>query len=119
MMPSRSKGMVLSGVSLVFGAVVWAVIAHVSGKREAWDSGVYFRVGLPVCYAASGIVGYVKPRRSWRWGVLPFAGQLLWMIVSTREIGSLMPLGAVLMGVLSLPGVFLAIVGAALAKGKR
>ena len=118
-MPSRSKGMVLSGVSLVFGAVVWAAIVRVSGRREAWDSAMYFQVGLPVCYAVSGIFGCVEPHRSWRWGVLPFVGQFVWMIASAREVGSLMPLGAIAMGVFSLPGVLLAIVGAAFARKKK
>ena len=117
-MPSRSKGMALSGVSLVFGAVVWAAIVQVSGRREAWDSAMYFRVGLPACYAVSGIFGCVEPHRSWRWGVLPFVGQFVWMIVS-EKVGSLMPLGAIAIGVFSLPGVLLAIVGAALARKMR
>ena len=114
-MPSRYKGMTLSVLSLAFGAAVWAAIVHVSGKREAWDSGVYFRVGLPVCYAVSGIFGYVEPHRSWRWGVFPFLGQFVWMIASAG-VGNLMPLGAVAMGVFALPGVLMATVGGALAR---
>ena len=117
-MPSRSKGIALSVVLLAFGAAVWAVIIQASGKREAWDSEIYFRVGLPVCYVVSGIFGCIEPHRSWRWGLLPFAGQFLWMIVSSG-VGTLMPLGAIAMGVLALPGVLLAIVGAALARKMR
>ena len=114
-MPSRAKGWVLSVISLVFGAAVWAAILQASGRREAWDSEIYFRVGLPVCYAVSGIFGFVEPQHSWRWGVLPFAGQFMWMIVS-QGVGSLMPLGAIAMGVIALPGVLLALGGAALAR---
>ena len=117
-MPSRAKGMVFSVILLAVGAAVWAAILQASGRREAWDSEMYFRVGLPVCYAVSGIFGYVEPHRSWRWGVLPFVGQFMWMIVSAG-VGSLMPLGAIAMGVFALPGVLLAIVGAALARKKR
>ena len=107
----------MSVLSFAFGAAVWAIIVHASGKREAWDSGLYFRMGLPVCYAVSGIFGFVEPHHSWRWGVLPFVGQFAWMLVSAG-VGSLMPLGAIAMGVFALPGVLLAIVGAALA-GRR
>ena len=117
-MPSRAKGMAFSVILLAVGAAVWAAILQASGRREAWDSEMYFRVGLPVCYAVSGIFGCVEPHRSWRWGVLPFVGQFMWMIVSAG-VGSLMPLGAIAMGVLALPGVLLAIVGAALARRMR
>ena len=121
-MPSRSKQIVVSVLAVVFGAALWAALwaalVHVSGKREAWDSGLYWRVGLPVCYAASGIFGYLEPHCAWRWGLLPFVGQFVWMLVS-EGVGSLMPLGAIAMGVLALPGVLLAIVGAALARKKR
>ena len=117
-MPSRAKGMMVSVLSLACGAVVWAAILHVSGKREACDSGLYFRMGLPVCYAVSGIFGFVEPHHSWRWGVLPFVGQFAWMIVSAG-VGSLMPLGAIAMGVFALPGVLLAMGAAALARNKR
>ena len=117
-MPSRSKQIVVSVLAVVFGAALWAALVHVSGKREAWDSGLYWRVGLPACYAASGIFGYIEPRCAWRWGLLPFIGQFVWMLASAG-VGNLMPLGAVFMGVLALPGVLLAIVGAALARKKR
>ena len=114
---SRSKGMVVSVLSLACGAAVWAAILQASGKREAWDSGLYFRIGLPVCYAVSGIFGYVEPHRNWRWGVLPFVGQFVWMIASVG-VGNLMPLGAIAMGVLALPGVLTAMVGAVLVRKK-
>ena len=117
-MPNRDNGMVVSVLSVALGAAVWAAIAQVSGKREAWDAGLYWRVGLPVCYAVSGIFGYVEPHRAWRWGLLPFLGQFGWMLVSTG-VGNLMPLGAVFMGVLALPGVLTAMVGAALARKMR
>lgn len=29
------------------GAAVWIVIAAASGRREAWDSGLYFSAGIP------------------------------------------------------------------------
>ena len=117
-MPGRSKQIVMSVLAVAFGAALWAALVHVSGKREAWDSEIYFRIGLPVCYAVSGIFGFVEPHHSWRWGALPFVGQFMWMIVSAG-VGSLMPLGAIAMGVFALPGVLLAILGAALARKMR
>ena len=113
-MPSRSKEIVVSVLSLALGAAMWAIVVHVTGKREAWDAALYWRVGLPVCYVVSGIFGFVAPRRAWRWGLLPFLGQFVWMLASD-SVGSLMPLGAVVMGALSLPGVILAMAAAALA----
>ena len=31
----------------VCGAAIWIVIALASGRKEAWDSGLYFSVGDP------------------------------------------------------------------------
>jgi hypothetical protein len=96
------------------GAAVWAAISLVSGRSEAWDSGLYFAVGLPVVCLMSLVFGYFWPSRSWRWGVAPFVGQFLWMLVSQGP-GNLLPLGMAVFAVFCLPAVFLARVGASIA----
>ena len=110
-----NKSAVLSILSFACGAAVWAGITQVSARREAWDSGIYFQIGLPIFYAMSGIFGYIEPQRSWRWGIFPFVGQFVWMI-ATAGIGNLMPLGIILAGVLAIPGIITAKAGAVLAR---
>lgn len=95
----------------VCGAVVWIVIAAVSGRNEAWDSGLYFSVGVPAVCLLSMALGYFEPARSWRWGAIPLLGQFLWMLVSQGP-GNLLPLGVVVFAVLSIPSIATARLGA-------
>lgn len=93
------------------GALVWILVSAASGRKEAWDSGLYYAVGMPaVCFLAL-VLGYLAPERPWRWGVAPCIGQFAWMLLSQGP-GNLLPLGVILFGVLSLPAVLAARVGA-------
>ena len=57
------------------GAAIWILIAQVSGRNEAWDSNLYFSVGIPAVCLVSMAFAFFEPNRSWRWGVLPMVGQ--------------------------------------------
>lgn len=61
----------LYGLAVLVGIIVWIAVSTVSGRREAWDSGSYFRIGLPVVCVASAALGFLEPSRPWRWGVAP------------------------------------------------
>jgi len=113
------KKAVIGGIAaFLFGVLVWAVISAISGRREAWDSSLYFQAGLPVLYLGSLGLGYLHPHRSWFYGFLPFAGQFIWMI-TVHGLGNLWPLGLAFMTVLSIPAMIAARFGAALAKKGR
>ena len=71
---------------------------------------------LPICLMALAM-GLVVPRRSWRWGVTPFAGQFAWLLLS-QGVGNLLPLGIIAFAVMSLPAVLAAKVGAYFGKNK-
>jgi len=102
-------------IALVGGAAIWIAIAAVSGRREAWDSGIYFSLGMPLACLLSFILGIVEPVRSWRWGVTPFAGQFLALLL-TQGVGNLLPLGVLVFAVLAIPAVVAARIGAAIAR---
>ncbi len=97
------------------GIVVWALVSVFSHKREAWDSDLYFTLGLPLVYLLSAVLGYLEPNKPWRWGAAPLAGQGLWMLL-TQGPGNLLPLGIVMLGILALPSIFTAKIGARMAK---
>jgi len=105
----------LYGVAGVVGIVVWAVVSTASGRREAWDSQWYFLIGTPVVCIVSAVLGFVEPSRPWRWGVAPLAGQFFWMLV-TQGPGNLLPLGVIVFGVLAIPSILTASLGAFLGK---
>jgi hypothetical protein len=97
------------------GAAIWALVSLASGRAEAWDSPLYFSVGIPAGCLISMAFAFFEPERAWRWGVAPFVGQFLWMLVS-KGPGNLLPLGIVAFGVLSIPSIIAAWVGASIAK---
>jgi hypothetical protein len=98
---------VLYLLAVAGGAAIWIVIAQVSGRKEAWDSGLYFSVGIPAVCALAFVLALFQPTRIWRWGILPMAGQLVAMLL-TAGGGNLLPLGVILMGVLSVPAILAA-----------
>ena len=62
------------------GAATWIVVAMFGGRREAWDSELFF-AALPVIGLMAGVVSYFVPARFWRWALFPFPGQFLVMFV--------------------------------------
>lgn len=99
------------GVAVAIGIVVWIGVSIASGRREAWDSGLYFSIGMPIICIASAGLGFVEPNRPWLWGVLPQLGQFLWMLLAQGP-GNLLPLGMVAFGIFSVPSIITAMMGA-------
>lgn len=97
------------------GATAWIAIVALTGKKEAWDTGLYFTAGMPAVCLVSLVLGLIEPKNAWRWGVVPFGAQFLVMMVYPGP-GSLMPLGAIVFGILSLPAVGAALAGALIAR---
>jgi hypothetical protein len=112
------KDYLLYAVAALIGVAIWVAIAAISGKREAWDSDIYFSVGMTVACVASFVLGSIEPERPWRWGALPFAGQFVAML-AMAGVGSLLPLGVIMFGVLSIPAILTARLGAFVATKRR
>jgi len=95
----------LTGIALELG------IHALTGRREAWDSGQYWTIGLPSVAVASLAFGYLSQRRDWLWTFLIVPGQVLTMMVRSGELGSLWPLAVALSAILSTPFAVAAFVG--------
>lgn len=100
------------------GAAIWIAISLVSGRAEAWDSGLYFSVGIPAVCLVSLAFALFEPARWWHWGVLPLFGQFVWMLLSQGP-GNLLPLGIVVFAVLSIPSIITARIGASIARRRE
>jgi hypothetical protein len=98
----------------VCGAAIWVLIALASGRKEAWDSGLYFFVGIPAVCLVSMAFAFFELNRTWRWGVLPLAGQFVRMVL-LQGPGNLLPLGVIVFGVLPVPPIIAARLGAFIA----
>jgi hypothetical protein len=101
----------LYAIALVVGAAVWIVVSRATGRAEAWDSDAYFSLGIPVVCFAALLLGMVQPLHAWRWGVMPFVGQLVTLLAS-QGVGNLLPLGIIVFAILAVPGVLAARAGA-------
>jgi hypothetical protein len=101
-------------IAAAAGMVLWFAGAEVSGRREAWDSAIYWAVFYPAAVLIAGVIGYRFPDRPWRWALTLFAAQFVAMVLRDGEIGNLVPLGLVTFGVLALPAIAVAFAGSRL-----
>jgi hypothetical protein len=99
---------VITGVALEIG------VHLASGRREAWDSPIFWTFGMPAAVFASLMIGFAARRPDWRWTVLIAPSQVLTMMVRAGEMGDLWPLTLVLASILSAPFVAAAFIGSRL-----
>ncbi|MBX3302602.1 MAG: hypothetical protein KF693_10340 [Nitrospira sp.] len=101
-------------VSAAAGLAVCLAISLATDRKEAWDSGVYFSVGIPVMCAVIFAIGYRFPHRPWRWAMSMAVGQTIAMLFAGNSL-SLWPLSLVAMAVLSVPQFVAGLVASKLA----
>ena len=100
--------------ALAGGALIWLGIGLISGRAEAWDSPLYWQLGYPLSLVLAGVLGYLSPTRTWRWGLAVLLVQPVVMILTSGSSFGLLPLGMILFGVLALPAIAVAGFGARL-----
>ena len=98
-------------LSFALGAVLWTVIAMAAGQREPWDTGLYWSAGYPLGLLFAGAMGALLPHRTWRWALALTFAQLPVMLLRGSGLG-LLPLGVVLTGLLAVPPMLAAKIGA-------
>jgi hypothetical protein len=84
--------------AVAIGAATWLLVAAASGRREAWDSELYFSIALPAIGLSAAILGFLLPHRPWRWGFAPLAGQAAVAFVQNPTAG-LLPLGLIVFAI--------------------
>lgn len=89
-------------LSALAGLAVCLAITFATGRKEAWDSEIYFSVGIPVMCATIFAIAYGFPERPWRWAMSMAAGQSVAMLSAGNSL-SLWPLSIVAMTILSVP----------------
>jgi hypothetical protein len=93
--------------SIVLGLALWITAAGLGKRAEPWDAPGYWTVAYPIAIGLSGLLGYLFPERAWRWAALLMLLQLVVMFLAGSDFG-LLPLGLILMAVLTLPAAALA-----------
>lgn len=99
--------------ALAGGALLWVVTATLAGRTEAWDAPAYWTVTYPLAIALAAVVGYLAPRRAWRWALAVFLAQALALTATASSFG-LLPLGMIMFAVIALPAVVTAMATARL-----
>jgi hypothetical protein len=102
-----------TGVALELG------VHMAGGRREAWDSPIYWTVGLPLAAVVSAVIGYSASGRDWLSTALIVPSQVFTMMVRSGELGGLWPLAVALSAILSAPFVAAAFVASRLARSRR
>lgn len=105
-------------VSFIGGLLICLAVAKLGGRREPWDSSLYFVAGIPLmCVLAFGLA-YIYPAGAWRWVLTMAAGQSVAMVMGGGSL-SLWPLALVAMVILSLPQLAAALIASRLSRGRK
>jgi len=86
-------------VAAAIGAAVWAFIGFAARREEAWDSDLYWSLGMPILLVCAALFGLLAPERPWRWGMALSGGQAAAALMH-NPTGNLLPLGLIMFGVL-------------------
>lgn len=98
-------------IAFVGGAALWLAAAALSGRREAWDSSLYWTVAYPLSIVLAGVLAYHVPERPWRWGLAVMLAQAVVLVFTGGGFG-LLPLGLILFSLLALPAIAVAAMAA-------
>jgi hypothetical protein len=100
-------------LATITGVVLWLGTTVVSGRREAWDSSLYWKAAYPLAIALAGVLGYLAVERPWRWGLVIMLAQAVTMSAASSSFG-LLPLGLIMYAVMAVPPMFVARLAAGL-----
>ncbi|MBX3737222.1 MAG: hypothetical protein KF715_11060 [Candidatus Didemnitutus sp.] len=105
-------------VGFAIGAVGWEIACRLSGRREAWDSASYWSVAYPAFGLAALVLAFIWPRSGWFTWIAIAVGQALAMFAKNPG-GTLLPLGVLVMLVMSAPLLIAGRLGARLRSWQR
>ncbi|MFN3936617.1 MAG: hypothetical protein ACK4KW_03465 [Gemmobacter sp.] len=105
-------------IAALAGLALWTGTAILSGRAEPWDAPAFWQLSYPLALVLAAVFGALAPIRPWRWGAA-----LVWTLAPVLAIGgaglSMLPPGLVLIGLLSLPAMLAAGLGARLGRRFR
>ena len=102
MSKSRGAGWLPYALAAGGGFAVCFAIAQATGRREAWDAGEYFSIGIPLMCVIVFALAWHWPQRAWRWTLAMAAGQATALALGGGSL-SLWPLAVIAMTVVSIP----------------
>jgi hypothetical protein len=107
-MTKRAEDSWAYAVAVIAGALLWQATAMLSGRREAWDSPLYWMTAYPLGILVAAILAYLNPDRPWRWALALMWAQPVVMAITSRSGFGLLPLGLIMFGFLAIPPIAVA-----------
>ncbi len=98
------------------GLIVWLLISMMADRREAWDSDLFWSLGMPLMLCLNAVAAFVDPSHVILKGMLSVVLQPVAMVFQSGEIGSMLPLGLILFGFMGLFCTIGGVVGAFIKK---
>jgi hypothetical protein len=74
-MNNKRRDILIFLVAAFFGLLIWLTISRVTGQAEAWDSPLFFSIGVPALIGVATVAGAIRPGRSFLWGIATIAFQ--------------------------------------------
>jgi hypothetical protein len=105
-------------VTVAFGMAYWWIVAGVNGVAEPWDADAYWLVWYPVSFGLSAVLGLVLKQRAWIAGAAVTLAQLPVMLLKGGA-GPLLPVGVLMLCVLSVPVIAVSALAGRLAARAR
>ena len=99
-MLSRRERLLYLSTSLI-GLGIWVGISLYSGRPEAWDSELFYGIGIGAMMLTAAWAGYVETEAPWRWGISVVILQPLALMLMSSA-GPLMFIGLILFAVFAL-----------------
>jgi hypothetical protein len=84
------------------GMIVWFVLAAVTGKVEPWDTDQFWSYGLVAMLLLNAAASFLDPQDVLLKGIISVSLQPVAMMLLAGEVGSMMPLGLFVFGLLGL-----------------
>ena len=100
------------------GLITCMAISLAAGRREAWDAGAYYSIGIPVMVAIIFFIAWVFPERAWRWTLAMAVGQSLSAFLQGSSL-NLFPIAIVFMTVVSVPQFIAGYIAARWSRSRR
>ena len=95
---------VVAGIALV-------EVATIQLSPLRLDFGWYGTSGLALLGLLAAVLGYFAPRQAWRWGLIPTAAALIWILIRSRDVGNLWPIFVVVFMATSIVPIGSAYIG--------
>ncbi len=104
--------------SALSGFTVWIGVGVIIGNPEAWDSALYWKVGIPLLAFVTFIIGFFEPKTPHIWGIIQALSQWIAILLEGLYLGfslNLWPPSIIAFVLLAVPSVISAYLGVVLA----